>query len=69
MKANHNLASCLIVPKQVCLRCQRYEMKANHNLKTFQLSNFLSVFKMSKIQNETNSQPPLHIIPRLAKCV
>ena len=39
------------------IRCQRYNLKANHNNKLFTNKLILVVYKMSKIQFKSKSQP------------
>ena len=41
----------------LCYLCQRYNLKANHNVKRLQYQCFYVVLSMSKIQSESKSQP------------
>ena len=44
------------ITKVLCLICQRYNLKANHNIYDAIVNNGTAVFNMSKIQSESKSQ-------------
>ncbi len=57
MKANHNLVFLLVLNRLLVMNCQRYKMKANHNSRARQKKSLLAGYELSKIQNESESQP------------
>ena len=56
MKAIHNIFAKHFSFKPLCLIFQRYKMKAIHNSNFIPSISACTVFNISKIQNESNSQ-------------